>query len=96
MPMMTGVEVASQVRALGCPLYIVGCTGNALRQDQEEYIDAGADRILTKPIKQIQIEGCISEARRRLRGETVPMGFGEEGQGDGDGLGLTLPAIPGD
>ena len=72
---MTGVEVASRVRELGCPLFIVGCTGNALRQDQDEYIDAGADRILTKPIKQAGIEECVAEARRRLRGETVPQGF---------------------
>ena len=40
--LITGFEVASKVRQLGCPVYIVGCTGNALRQDQEEYIEAGA------------------------------------------------------
>jgi CheY-like chemotaxis protein len=45
MPLMTGVEVARAVRELGCPLYIVGCTGNALKEDQEEYIDAGADGV---------------------------------------------------
>ena len=49
--------------------------GNALRQDQDEYIDAGADRILTKPIKQAGIEECVAEARKRLRGETIPQGF---------------------
>jgi len=31
---MSGVEVAREVREMGCPLYIVGCTGNALREDQ--------------------------------------------------------------
>ncbi|ORX38326.1 hypothetical protein BD324DRAFT_649702 [Kockovaella imperatae] len=72
MPMMTGVEVARQVRNLGSPLFIVGCTGNALRQDQEEYIEAGADQILTKPIKQHRIEACLVEARRRKRNETGP------------------------
>lgn len=34
MPLMSGVEVAREVREMGCPLYIVGCTGNALREDQ--------------------------------------------------------------
>jgi CheY-like chemotaxis protein len=34
MPLMTGVEVAREVREMGNPLYIVGCTGNALREDQ--------------------------------------------------------------
>ncbi len=45
MPLMSGVEVAREVREMGCPLYIVGCTGNALREDQEEYIAAGADGV---------------------------------------------------
>lgn len=72
MPRMTGVEVASSVRELGATLFIVGCTGNALRQDQEEYMSAGADRILTKPIKQAAVEDSIREARRRLAGETKP------------------------
>lgn len=34
MPRMSGVEVARATRELGCPIYIVGCTGNALREDQ--------------------------------------------------------------
>jgi CheY-like chemotaxis protein len=34
MPIMTGVEVAREVREMGNPVYIVGCTGNALREDQ--------------------------------------------------------------
>lgn len=34
MPLMSGVEVATEVRKMGCPIYIVGCTGNALREDQ--------------------------------------------------------------
>jgi len=42
---MSGVEVAREVREMGCPVYIVGCTGNALREDQEEYIAAGADGV---------------------------------------------------
>ena len=70
MPLMTGVEASSHVRALGSPLFIVGCTGNALRSDQDEYLSAGADCILTKPIKQTAIEECIREARKRLAGES--------------------------
>ena len=72
---MTGVEVASRTRELGCPVFIVGCTGNALKQDQSEYLDAGADKILTKPIKQAGVEESIQDARRRLRKETVPAVF---------------------
>ena len=66
---MTGVEVASHVRELGSNLFIVGCTGNALKPDQDEYLEAGADRILTKPIKQKGVEECLVAARTRLQEE---------------------------
>lgn len=72
MPLMSGVEVAREVREMGCPLYIVGCTGNALREDQEEYLAAGADGIIPKPIHQKAVQDMIREARRRVAGETSP------------------------
>lgn len=72
MPLMSGVEVAREVREMGCPLFIVGCTGNALREDQDEYIQAGADEIIPKPIHQKSVEEMIVHARRRVRGETKP------------------------
>lgn len=75
MPFMSGVEVSRSVRATGNPVYIVGCTGNALREDQEEYLEAGADRVLTKPIKQAAVLEAIELARKRLRGESVPKKF---------------------
>lgn len=70
MPLMSGVEVASHVREMGQHIFIVGCTGNALREDQEEYIAAGADDILTKPIHQKAVLVMIGEARKRIAGET--------------------------
>ncbi|WWD17522.1 hypothetical protein CI109_101963 [Kwoniella shandongensis] len=72
MPLMSGVEVAREVREMGCPIYIVGCTGNALREDQEEYIRAGADGIIPKPIHQKSLLEMIKEARKRVAGETRP------------------------
>ncbi|KAK8864179.1 hypothetical protein IAR55_001425 [Kwoniella newhampshirensis] len=72
MPLMSGVEVAREVREMGCPIYIVGCTGNALREDQEEYIAAGADGIIPKPIHQKSLVEMIKEARKRVAGETRP------------------------
>jgi CheY-like chemotaxis protein len=85
---MSGVEVAREVREMGCPIFIAGCTGNALREDQvgfevfmgddmrltvqEEYISAGADEIIPKPIHQKSVEEMIREARKRVRGETRP------------------------
>jgi len=72
MPLMSGVEVARAVRQMGCAVYICGCTGNALREDQEEYIAAGADGIIPKPIHQKALEEMIAEARKRVAGETQP------------------------
>ncbi|AFR92243.1 two-component system sensor molecule [Cryptococcus neoformans C23] len=72
MPLMSGVEVARAVREMNCPIYIVGCTGNALREDQDEYMAAGADTILTKPIHQKHLIEMIRDARRRVAGETQP------------------------
>lgn len=67
MPKMTGVEVAAEVRRLGLPLFIVGCTGNALREDQDEYLAAGADDLLPKPVHQANILEMIEAARERIR-----------------------------
>ena len=44
MPIMSGVEMVKNLRALGREDLIVGVTGNALLQDQEEYVEAGADQ----------------------------------------------------
>ena len=44
MPIMSGVEMVKKLRILGREDLIVGVTGNALLQDQEEYIEAGADQ----------------------------------------------------
>ena len=105
MPMMSGVEVAREVREMGCPIFIVGCTGNALREDQDEYIAAGADDIIPKPIHQRSVVDMIREARRRVAGETSPRDLGgassyrrgsvpeSDGDGRGERLGSTSSAM---
>lgn len=65
MPVMSGVEVTREVRRMGCKVFIVGCTGNALREDQDEYLEAGADGLITKPIHQVKLVAMVSQARRR-------------------------------
>jgi len=62
---MSGVEVVRSLREMGLMTFVVGCTGNALREDQEEYLGAGAHELLPKPIHQSSIEGMLAEARRR-------------------------------
>jgi CheY-like chemotaxis protein len=63
MPVMTGVEVARTVRAMGCAVRIVGCTGNALEEDQIEYLDAGADGVCPKPVRQADIQAQLALVR---------------------------------
>lgn len=65
MPKLCGVEVVRSMREQGMRLLVVGCTGNALQEDQEEYLAAGANRVLSKPIHQSAIEAALLEARRR-------------------------------
>jgi DNA-binding response OmpR family regulator len=62
---MSGVEVARALRAKHIDTYVVGCTGNALREDQDEYLRAGADDIIPKPVSQTAIVKRLEEARRR-------------------------------
>lgn len=50
MPVMTGEDAVREMRARGRRDLVVGCTGNALTEDQTNYIEAGADKVLTKPI----------------------------------------------
>lgn len=55
MPEMTGEEAVRELRAQDRDDFVVGCTGNALTEDQVSYKDAGADEVLTKPI----MLGCV-------------------------------------
>jgi len=52
--------------------FVVGVTGNALLSDQEEYLDAGADRVLTKPVLERNLKDMliIADEKRNRREET--------------------------
>ena len=40
----SGLEVMRQLRSFGRQDFVVGVTGNALKEDQEEYYEAGVDQ----------------------------------------------------
>lgn len=50
MPVMTGKEASTAIRALGYAGIIIGVTGNALDADQAAFRAAGANAVFTKPV----------------------------------------------
>ena len=56
MPIMTGYEATRQIRAMTAsqPAHqqpiVIGCTGNALDEDQQTFRDAGAAAVVIKPV----------------------------------------------
>ncbi|KAG9023619.1 hypothetical protein FRB95_012714 [Tulasnella sp. JGI-2019a] len=69
MPIMSGVEMVKRLRGLQRIEYVVGVTGNALKEDQAEYLDAGVDAVLTKPVKEASLRQFLhgADERRRLK-----------------------------
>jgi len=69
MPVMSGLKVAEKMRQLGRTDFIVGVTGNALLSDQEEYLDAGVDRVLTKPVLERSLRDILVMAEEKRKGQ---------------------------
>jgi len=68
MPMMSGLGTSRHLRAAGRKDLVVGVTGNALKSDQKEYLEAGVDHVLTKPVKETSLKAMLQAAHeRRLR-----------------------------
>ncbi|KAH7870098.1 uncharacterized protein C8R40DRAFT_666463 [Lentinula edodes] len=68
MPVMTGEDAVKAMREAGRhDVFVVGCTGNALTDDQKRYLDAGADDILIKPINFNRLPEIMETARQRRR-----------------------------
>lgn len=49
MPKMSGIDACKQIRELGYDGVIIAVTGNVLDSDREEFLSAGADRLIPKP-----------------------------------------------
>lgn len=68
MPVMSGLETTRHVREAGREDFVIGVTGNALLSDQKEYLEAGADHVLTKPVKEASLKSMLDVARaQRLK-----------------------------
>ncbi|CUA78227.1 Autoinducer 2 sensor kinase/phosphatase LuxQ [Vibrio cholerae O1 biovar El Tor str, N16961] [Rhizoctonia solani] len=67
MPLCSGLEVMRQLRSIGRRDFVVGVTGNALKEDQEEYYEAGVDHVLTKPVLERSLKQMLVMADERRR-----------------------------
>jgi len=65
MPVLNGLRTVEILRRLRRRDFIVGLTGNALLPDVEEYIQAGVDIVLTKPVMKDQMTSVLKEANAR-------------------------------
>lgn len=51
MPVKDGIEATRMIRDMGYQGVIMGVTGDALAEDVERFLKAGADKVITKPVK---------------------------------------------
>ncbi|KAJ7707367.1 hypothetical protein B0H17DRAFT_918003 [Mycena rosella] len=65
MPVMTGEEAVKELRANDRTDFVVGCTGNALTEDQDSYREAGADEVMVKPVMIHDFKRLIQLAHQR-------------------------------
>ncbi|TFK48812.1 hypothetical protein OE88DRAFT_1663992 [Heliocybe sulcata] len=67
MPVLSGVEAVRRLRQFGRQDLVVGVTGNALLSDQQDYIEAGVDHVLTKPVREANLKNMLflADARRK-------------------------------
>jgi CheY-like chemotaxis protein len=54
--LQTGIEASKVIRAAGYQHLIIGVTGNSLEDELDEFIAAGADLVIVKPLKNQSLE----------------------------------------
>lgn len=59
-PPLLLMQLTSRLRAMGYTNPIFGVTGNALAEDREEFVRAGANFVLTKPCTGQQLRETIA------------------------------------
>jgi CheY-like chemotaxis protein len=59
MPVMTGLLAVRRLRADGCDSVILMVTGHALPDDVESFMNAGADKVILKPLHPKDVIGIL-------------------------------------
>jgi len=68
MPVLSGLKTIERLRQLGRRDFVVGVTGNALLDDQQDYLAAGVDHVLTKPVLERSLRDMLLLADERRKG----------------------------
>ncbi|CAM9461834.1 unnamed protein product [Chrysoparadoxa australica] len=61
MPVMDGITATKELKTRGCNAIILGVTGLALSSDTQDFLAAGANRVLTKPLSLKLLHSLIKE-----------------------------------
>ena len=61
MPLMDGLSLIQRIRSLGVKAMVAVMTGFAQDDDEAKFLQAGADVVLTKPIKVAQLLAKVAE-----------------------------------
>ena len=59
MPVLSGVDAVQKMREAGYTGHVVGLTGNAIGSDRAEFLEAGADVVVTKPAEWATLEQAL-------------------------------------
>ena len=60
MPNLDGLEATQQIRALGHSGLLRGCTGNVMAEQIVDFIAAGADAVVAKPMDLSKVLALIT------------------------------------
>ncbi|KAG6850672.1 hypothetical protein H0H93_010400 [Arthromyces matolae] len=67
MPVLSGLQTVQKLRSCGRTNLVVGVTGNALLDDQKSFLEAGVDRVLTKPVHERSLKDMLILAGERRK-----------------------------
>ena len=65
MPHLSGAEATQKMRDQGYDGLVIGVTGNALPEDIQDFLDHGADGVVSKPFDMEVFKSKVAEARER-------------------------------
>ena len=97
MPKMDGKVCVARLRAMGYNNLVIGLTGAALDEDKRKFMEAGADCVFPKPLRQVQIDAILDHTRKYGFKSQVGKKFVVQGSGSAmhlSSLNMVRPADP--